>query len=147
MTGAAWLAIVEQQWLPAAPDGLLFLIGSFRVLLSAKAAHGTHEAWHGLTEWFQTIPLEPFLSKNMCAHIDKDTHTETYIYTAHTYIYMLYIYIDRHTHTRMHTHTCTCYIHLEVSNLQVGSILNQSPAYQIPIVKTRERTDTMLRNM
>ena len=67
------------------------------MLLSAKAAHGTHEAWHGLTEWFQTIPLEPFLSKNMCAHIDKDTHTETYIYiyTAHTYIYMYVIYIYR----------------------------------------------------
>ena len=98
MTGAAWLAIVEQQWLPAAPDGLLFLIGSFRVLLSAKAAHGTHEAWHGLTEWFQTIPLEPFLSKNMCAHIDKDTRTETYIYIyiyilhIHIYIYVIYIY-------------------------------------------------------
>ena len=67
------------------------------MLLSAKAAHGTHEAWHGLTEWFQTIPLEPFLSRNMCAHKDKDTHTQThthiYILHMHIYIYNILYYI------------------------------------------------------
>ena len=74
------------------------------MLLSAKAAHGTHEAWHGLTEWCQTIPLEPFLSRNMCAHIDKDTHTQTH---THTHIYII-IYICIYSNICIYIYVCNC---------------------------------------
>ena len=89
-----------------------------------------------LQNGFKPFRLNRFC-REICVRTKTRTHTQThiYIYTAHAYIYiyiiLYYIY----------------YIYNIYNIYKVGSILNQSPAYQIPIVKTRERTDTMFRNM